>query len=96
MGPSPRKGNVRLNDLTDAQKKAFAENEAGFRGFDDQVRAIRETARARLTDNGWEPGPNGSIPCLSCPCPDFQHGGPQGTCGRGGCRHPFIDHDLPV
>ncbi|WP_369032347.1 hypothetical protein [Streptomyces adonidis] len=82
-------------DLTGAQKKAFEENEADFRKFDDRLRGTRETARARLTHSGWEPDPNGDIHCLSCPCPSFQHGGPQAKCKRVSCRHPFIDHDLP-
>ncbi|WP_055715757.1 hypothetical protein [Streptomyces torulosus] len=84
-------------DLTEAQKKAFGENEAEFRKFDDQLRGVREAARARLTDSGWEPdpGPGDTIPCLSCPCPDFQPGGPQGRCKRPSCRHFLIDHELP-
>lgn len=61
-------------DVTDAQKKAFEENEADFRGFDDQLRGIRETARARLAKNGWEPDRKDTIPCLVCPCHDFQQG----------------------
>ncbi|MEV5203292.1 hypothetical protein [Streptomyces sp. NPDC053720] len=83
-------------DLTDAQKKAFEENEVDFRRIDDHIRRIQEAARARLTNNGWEPDPDGAIPCLSCPCPNFQGGGPQGRCKRAGCRHPLIDHDLPI
>ncbi|WCE02532.1 hypothetical protein PGH47_43090 (plasmid) [Streptomyces sp. HUAS 31] len=83
-------------DLTDAQKKAFEENEAAFRRFDDQVSGVREAARARLTRNGWEPDPNGTRPCLSCPCPDLQLVDAQGNCKRGGCRHPLGDHDLPI
>ncbi|GAA3866326.1 hypothetical protein GCM10023084_19480 [Streptomyces lacrimifluminis] len=82
-------------NLTDAQKKAFEENEADFRRLDDQLRGIRETARARLTSNDWEPDSNGTIPCLSCPCPDFQSGGPEGKCKRVSCRHSFSGHDLP-
>ncbi|WP_371661832.1 hypothetical protein [Streptomyces sp. NBC_00280] len=82
-------------DVTDAQKKAFEENEADFRGFDDQLRGIRETARARLAKNGWEPDRKDTIPCLVCPCHDFQQGGPQGKCKRVSCRHSFGSHDLP-
>ncbi|MCL6736852.1 hypothetical protein [Streptomyces neyagawaensis] len=85
-------------DLTEAQKKAFAENEADFRKFDDQLRDVREAARARLRGSGWDPGPGSedAIRCLSCPCPDFQAGGPQGKCKRASCRHFLIDHDLPI
>jgi hypothetical protein len=86
---------MQQHDLTDAQKKAFEENEGDFRRFDDQVRGIRETARARLLNNGWEPDPNSGMPCLSCPCPDFQPGGPLGTCKRSSCPHSLLDHDLP-
>jgi hypothetical protein len=43
---------------TDAQKKAFEENEADFRRFDEQISGIRETARARLENSGWDPGQN--------------------------------------
>ncbi|MDG5808187.1 hypothetical protein P9869_37185 [Streptomyces ossamyceticus] len=84
-------------DLTEAQEKAFAENEADFRKFDDQLRDVREAARARLRASGWDPGPDtgDTLPCLSCPCPDFQSGGPGGKCKRGSCRHFLIDHDLP-
>ncbi|WP_327696869.1 hypothetical protein [Streptomyces sp. NBC_00459] len=82
-------------DVTDAQKKAFEENEADFRRFDDQLRGIRETARARLAKNGWEPDRKDTIPCLACPCPDFQPGGPQGNCKRISCRDSLISHDTP-
>jgi hypothetical protein len=83
-------------DVTDAQKKAFEENEADFRRFDDQLRDIRETARARLTKTSWGPDRNDTIPCLSCPCPDFEPGGPQGKCKRVSCRHELGGHDLPT
>ncbi|MFF7841483.1 hypothetical protein ACFZC6_22140 [Streptomyces ossamyceticus] len=84
-------------DLTEAQKNAFEDNQAEFRKFGDQLRDVREAARARLTDSGWEPAPESedAIRCLSCPCPDFQGGGPEGKCKRGSCRHFLIDHDLP-
>ncbi|MFB8237523.1 hypothetical protein ACFC58_13325 [Kitasatospora purpeofusca] len=85
---------MRQNDLTEAQKQAFEQNEADFRNLDDHVRDIRETARARLTANGWEPDSNDTRPCFSCPCPDLQVAA-QGKCQRGGCHHPIYDHDLP-
>jgi hypothetical protein len=81
---------------TDAQKKAFEENEADFRRFDEQISGIRETARARLENSGWDPGQNDALPCLSCWCPGFEPGGPQGKCKRVSCRHQMIDHDLPT
>ncbi|KRD06222.1 MULTISPECIES: hypothetical protein [unclassified Streptomyces] len=84
-------------DPTEAQKKAFAENEADFRSLDEHLGRVRETARVRLTDSGLgghDPGDH--IRCLSCPCPDFQAGGPLGACKRGSCRHPIGDHDLPT
>ncbi|MBT2505174.1 hypothetical protein J7I98_04525 [Streptomyces sp. ISL-98] len=85
-------------DLTDAQKKAFEENEADFRRLDDQIRGVQETARTRLTNNGWEPepDPDGGIPCLACPCPEFQFGGQLGKCKRGSCRHSSGSHDWPT
>ncbi|MDX2541478.1 hypothetical protein ACOT81_00940 [Streptomyces sp. WI04-05B] len=83
-------------DLTDAQRKAFEENEADFRRFDDQIRGVQETARARLTNSGWAVGQNDGFPCLSCWCPDFQAGGPQGSCKRVSCRHALINHDMPT
>ncbi|WP_062646099.1 hypothetical protein [Streptomyces maremycinicus] len=82
-------------DLTDAQKKAFADNEADFRRLDAQVRGTQETARARLIAHGWGSDSEETIPCLSCPCPDFQPGGALHKCKRGSCRHPLSDHDLP-
>ncbi|MFB7241956.1 hypothetical protein ACFCYX_05700 [Streptomyces populi] len=87
---------MKKDELTDAQKKAFEENKAAFRELDEHRRSIQEAARARLTAHGWEPGLEEHIPCLSCPCPDFQHGGPLGTCRRSTCGHPLIDHDLPL
>jgi len=39
-------------DPTEAQKKAFAENEADFRSLDEHLGRVRETARVRLTDSG--------------------------------------------
>jgi hypothetical protein len=86
---------MQQHDLTDALKKAFEENESDFRRVDDHIRGIRESARARLLSNGWEPDPDSGIPCLSCACPDFQPGGPQGTCKRTSCRHSLLGHDLP-
>ncbi|KOU56380.1 hypothetical protein ADK57_41975 [Streptomyces sp. MMG1533] len=81
-------------EITEAQKKAFEDNEADFRRLDDQMHGIQEAARARLIDNGWDPGIEG-IPCLACPCPDFMADGQLGRCRRGGCGHPFGRHDLP-
>lgn len=86
---------MRQYDLTDAQKKAFEENEADFRKLDDQIHGIRDTARARLTDTDWEPDPDGDFGCLACPCPGFQVGGPKGDCKRPSCRHSLLNHDLP-
>ncbi|MEH0549012.1 hypothetical protein QA802_39900 [Streptomyces sp. B21-105] len=84
-------------DPTDAQEKAFAESEADFRQLGDHMGRIRESARTRLTVSGWGgPDPGDTVPCLSCPCPDFQAGGPLGQCRRGGCHHPISDHDLPT
>ncbi|MFF6805593.1 hypothetical protein [Streptomyces sp. NPDC012616] len=87
-------------DPTDAQKNAFEEfeeNEADLRRPDGHMGGIRESARVRPTDNGWGgPDPSDHIRCLSCPCPDFQAGGPLGKCKRSSCHHPISDHDLPT
>ncbi|MGV9453784.1 hypothetical protein [Streptomyces sp. NPDC003635] len=80
--------------LTDGQKKAFEDNEAEFRKLDGQMRGVRESARARLSTSGWEPDSSDGRRCLSCPCPDYQGGGPQGGCKRLSCRHPLLDHDM--
>ncbi|MFB6894632.1 hypothetical protein ACFCX4_35705 [Kitasatospora sp. NPDC056327] len=84
-------------DPTDPQKKAFEENAAEFRAFDDRIRSVQDTARARLADSGWDPGDDtqGTLRCLSCPCPGFEFGGFQGRCKRSSCKHAFINHDLP-
>ncbi|WP_225805489.1 hypothetical protein [Streptomyces sp. NK15101] len=69
---------------------------ADSRRFDGQVHGVREAARARLADSGWEPGSNDTIRRPSCPCPDFQAGGAQGACRRISCGHSLVDHDVPV
>lgn len=84
-------------DPTDAQKKAFEESEADPRRVGEHTGHVRETTRVRLTDNGLGgPDPSEHIRCLSCPCPDFQAGGPLGRCKRSSCRHPISEHDLPT
>ncbi|MFE9928672.1 hypothetical protein [Streptomyces sp. NPDC005533] len=85
---------MQQNDLTDAQKKAFEQNEADFRRLDDHVRDVQETARARLTNTGW-PDSGDTRRCFSCPCPDLIVNA-QGKCKRSGCGHPLTDHDLPT
>ncbi|PTH88839.1 hypothetical protein C9J60_08375 [Streptomyces sp. A244] len=80
---------------SDIQAKAYEENAADFRRLDDQIRSVREAARARLMDNGWEPDSNDGWRCLACPCPGFEDG-PNGQCGRDTCKHPFGAHDIPV
>lgn len=85
------------HDPADAQKKAFEENEADVLRLDEHMGRIRESARVRRTDTGWGgPDPSDHIRCLSCPCPDFQAGGPLGTCKRGSCHHPISAHELPT
>ncbi|WP_020133997.1 hypothetical protein [Streptomyces sp. 351MFTsu5.1] len=86
---------MQQQDLTVSQKKAFEDNEADFRRFDDELRGIRETARARLRAHGWDTDSDDTKPCLSCPCPDFLPGGALGNCKRGGCPHSLLDHDMP-
>ncbi|MDX3310525.1 hypothetical protein P1S61_15785 [Streptomyces sp. ME08-AFT2] len=94
--PVTSPGGTILQDPTDAQKKAFEENEPDFRRLDEEMHRVRDTARARLTDSGWSgPDAGDHIPCLSCSCPDFQPEGPLGRCRRFSCRHSMIDHDLP-
>lgn len=80
---------------SDAQAKAYEENAADFRRLDEQVRSMREAARARLMDNGWEYDFSDGIPCLICPCPDLEPGS-KGLCGRDTCRHAAGAHDLPI
>ena len=87
---------MQQQDLTAAQRKAFEENEADFRRLDDELAGIRETARARLRANGWEPpDSNDTQPCLCCPCPGFLPGGTLNHCKRVGCPHLQTDHDMP-
>ncbi|WP_159768045.1 hypothetical protein [Streptomyces sp. HM190] len=83
-------------DLTEAQQKAFEDNRTEFRKFEDQLDGVREAARSRLRDSGWHPDSVGTFSCLSCPCPHFQPGGPQGECKRGSCRHALLDHDRAI
>ena len=52
---NPPEVNMQQHGPTDAQKKAFEENEADFRRFGEQISGIRETARARLENSGWDP-----------------------------------------
>lgn len=96
MGTNPKEDTMRQHDLTAPQRKAFEDNEADFRRLDDELRDLRETARARLRTNGWEPDSNDTQPCLSCSCPDFVPGGTLGNCKRADCRHALISHDLPI
>lgn len=87
---------MRQYDPTDAQKKAFAENQADFRRLADHVRGVQETARARLAAHGLEPDRGGGIPCLACTCPDFEPGGKLGSCDRSDCQHSLLNHDRPI
>lgn len=86
---------MQQQDLTASQRKAFEDNEADFRRFDDELRGIREAARARLSTHGLDPDSNDTQPCLSCPCPDFMPGGTLGNCKRVGCPHSLLNHDMP-
>ncbi|SOB88507.1 hypothetical protein [Streptomyces sp. 1331.2] len=85
------------DDLTDAQMKAFEENAAALDQVAQQLRSVREQARARLTavgiiGEGDGGGDGDDDRCFLCTCQAFvptpPH--PKAPCARPGCGHPLI------
>ena len=78
-------------DLTDDQKKAYAENEADFAELEKQIRSLAETAKSRLTASGLRHGPGTEFYCYLCSCREFQ--GSDHQCTRSTCRHSRLRHE---
>jgi hypothetical protein len=73
-------------DLTGDQREAFQKNEADFAELDKQLQKVRDGARSRLREVGYEP--DESQWCLRCACPNFErdHYHPR-KCARKSCQH---------
>ncbi|MGW6793857.1 hypothetical protein [Streptomyces chartreusis] len=82
-----------MHDLTDAQTKAFEQNQADFAELKKQMRSFAETANSRLTASGLAHGP-GLHPnrCFLCSCTEF-HGLPDDRCTTLHCGHEMTSHD---
>jgi hypothetical protein len=73
--------------LTDAQEKAYAENEADFAKLDQQIRSVQEAATARLSAIGLRFDED-STACLLCGCDAME--GPGADCDN--CGHRIWKH----
>lgn len=72
--------------ITDAEKKAYKENEADFRRLDEQIREVRMAASSRLVAAGRDFNPDAQY-CYRCWCEQYEGNG--GPCV---CRHGFSNH----
>ncbi|MFH0518584.1 hypothetical protein ACHBTE_15570 [Streptomyces sp. M41] len=77
-------------DLTDEQKKAYADNEAELGNIETQMRSIQDAANTRLAAAQLRFDPDGTY-CLQCPCDEYV--GPNHTCGRRTCTHSRLSHN---
>lgn len=78
-------------DLTDDQKKAYAENETAFAELEKQIRSVAETANSRLTASGLRHDPDTQFYCLLCSCREYRGNGSQ--CTRTSCGHTRLRHE---
>ncbi|MFI2371609.1 hypothetical protein [Streptomyces sp. NPDC018833] len=88
-------GNMQRQDtsLTDAQKRAFQQNEADFAKLEEQMRSVEEAATARLSASGLEFDEDRRN-CYLCLCSGFESSGsstrPSTRCAN--CPHQMTRH----
>lgn len=79
------------NDLTDAQKGVYKENDAALEEAEEHLRTAQQKAYARLKEVGID---GGDESCMRCGCPEYvatpHH--PLANCPREFCGHSFASH----
>ncbi|KOG37158.1 hypothetical protein [Streptomyces resistomycificus] len=75
--------------LTDAEKKAYAENEADLSTLEEQLRSFDKVANSRLAAIGRRFDPDAQY-CYRCPCDQYE--GASSRCARDTCGHSRTGH----